>query len=101
MAVFLTGSTGYLGAHVASNLLADSTEQLNLLVRAKPSAKPKRVCGARCSCTWTSRAFTPLLKSRVNIFRGDLTDAEFGLAERRLPPDDRHDRFGHPLRRIA
>ena len=26
MAIFLTGSTGYIGAHVASNLLAENPE---------------------------------------------------------------------------
>ncbi len=31
----LTGSTGYIGAHVASNLLADHSDSLNVLVRAR------------------------------------------------------------------
>ena len=35
MAILLTGSTGYIGAHIASNLLADHSEPLNLLVRAR------------------------------------------------------------------
>ena len=35
MAIFLTGSTGYIGAHVAANLLADQGASLNLLVRAR------------------------------------------------------------------
>ena len=35
MAIFLTGSTGYIGAHVAANLLADHGASLNLLVRAR------------------------------------------------------------------
>ena len=35
MAIFLTGSTGYIGAHIASNLLADHPDPLNLLVRAR------------------------------------------------------------------
>jgi len=35
MAIFLTGSTGYIGAHVASILLERHTDRLNLLVRAK------------------------------------------------------------------
>ena len=35
MAIFLTGSTGYIGAHIASNLLADHRDPLNLLVRAR------------------------------------------------------------------
>ena len=35
MAIFLTGSTGYIGAHVAANLLNTHGAALNLLVRAK------------------------------------------------------------------
>jgi thioester reductase-like protein len=34
VAIFLTGSTGYIGAHIASNLLAGHRDTLNLLVRA-------------------------------------------------------------------
>jgi len=37
MAIFITGSTGYLGAHVAANLLERHADALNLLVRAKDS----------------------------------------------------------------
>ena len=35
MAIFLTGSTGYVGAHVAANLLEGYGTSLNLLVRAR------------------------------------------------------------------
>ena len=35
MAIFLTGSTGYIGAHVAANLLRDHGAALNVLVRAR------------------------------------------------------------------
>jgi thioester reductase-like protein len=35
VAIFLTGSTGYIGAHVAANLLHDHGASLNLLVRAR------------------------------------------------------------------
>ena len=35
MAIFLTGSTGYIGAHVAANLLEGHGAALNLLVRAR------------------------------------------------------------------
>ena len=35
MAIFLTGSTGYVGAHVAALLLENHQDNLNLLVRAK------------------------------------------------------------------
>ena len=35
MAIFLTGSTGYIGAHVAANLLEKHGASLNVLVRAR------------------------------------------------------------------
>jgi len=35
VAIFLTGSTGYIGAHVAANLLEQHGASLNLLVRAR------------------------------------------------------------------
>ena len=35
MAIFLTGSTGYIGSHIAAVLLERHTDRLNLLVRAK------------------------------------------------------------------
>ncbi len=35
MAIFLTGSTGYIGAHVATNLLEQHGASLNVLVRAR------------------------------------------------------------------
>ncbi|MCU1299532.1 MAG: hypothetical protein JWO91_3810, partial [Acidobacteriaceae bacterium] len=35
MAIFLTGSTGYIGAHVAANLLDEHGAALNVLIRAR------------------------------------------------------------------
>ena len=35
MAIFLTGATGYIGAHVAANLLEQHDATLNLLVRGR------------------------------------------------------------------
>jgi len=35
VAIFLTGSTGYIGAHVAANLLSQHDATLNLLVRGR------------------------------------------------------------------
>ncbi len=81
MAVFLTGSTGYLGAHVASNLLAGTTEQLNLLVRAKNAREGEARLWRALQLHMDFPRFYSLLKSRVNIFRGDLTDSQFGLSE--------------------
>jgi thioester reductase-like protein len=35
VAIFLTGSTGYIGAHVAANLLDEHGAALNVLIRAR------------------------------------------------------------------
>ena len=35
MAIFLTGSTGYLGSYLAAGLFTGHSDSLNLLVRAK------------------------------------------------------------------
>jgi thioester reductase-like protein len=80
MAVFLTGSTGYLGAHVASNLLAGTAEQLNLLVRAKTEREAEDRMWRALQLHMDFPRFYAFLKSRVKIFRGDLTDAQFGLS---------------------
>src|SRR5258708_28545645 len=42
MAIFLTGSTGYIGAHVAANLLRDHGAALNVLVRARDVGEAER-----------------------------------------------------------
>jgi thioester reductase-like protein len=81
MAVFLTGSTGYLGAHVASNLLADTTEQLNLLVRAKDQPEAEARLWRALQLHMDFPRFYAFLKSRIKIFRGDLTDSQFGLSD--------------------
>jgi thioester reductase-like protein len=81
MAVFLTGSTGYLGAHLAANLLTVSTEALNLLVRAKDHHDAQVRLWRALQLHMDFGRFYPLLKQRVNIFLGDLTETRFGLAE--------------------
>jgi thioester reductase-like protein len=35
MAIFVTGSTGYLGSYLVAGLFNDHRDRLNLLVRAK------------------------------------------------------------------
>jgi thioester reductase-like protein len=41
VAIFLTGSTGYIGGHVAANLLQDHGAALNVLVRARAPHDPE------------------------------------------------------------
>lgn len=81
MAILLTGSTGYIGAHIASNLLADHSEPLNLLVRARSEQEARERLWRSLQLHLEFARFEDYLNSRVNIFRGDLTDAHFGLAD--------------------
>ncbi|HET9531983.1 MAG TPA: SDR family oxidoreductase [Blastocatellia bacterium] len=79
MAVFLTGSTGYLGAHLAAELLDRHNEQLNLLVRAKDLRDAEVRLWRAMQIHMDFPRFYEHLKTRVNLFLGDLTGARFGL----------------------
>ncbi len=81
MAILLTGSTGYIGAHVASNLLADHSEPLNLLVRAHDSEEARGRLWRSLQLHMDFQQFDAYLNGRIRIFLGDLTDARFGLSE--------------------
>ncbi|MBI3952020.1 MAG: SDR family oxidoreductase [Acidobacteria bacterium] len=81
MAIFITGSTGYLGAHVAANLLQDHTDSLNLLVRAKDQHEAEVRLWRALQLHLDFPRFYSFLQSRINIFLGDLTDSRFGLSE--------------------
>jgi thioester reductase-like protein len=79
VAIFLTGSTGYIGAHVASNLLAGSSEPLNLLVRARDAEEACLRLWHALQLHMDFAQFDEYFHSRLRIFRGDLTDERFGL----------------------
>jgi long-chain acyl-CoA synthetase len=81
VAILLTGSTGYIGAHIASNLLAGHSEPLNLLVRARSEQEARERLWRSLQLHLDFARFEDYLNSRVNVFRGDLTDAHFGLAD--------------------
>ena len=81
MAILLTGSTGYIGAHIASNLLADHSEPLNLLVRAHSGQEARERLWRSLQLHLEFARFEEYLNSRIRIFVGDLTDARFGLAD--------------------
>ncbi len=79
MAIFLTGSTGYIGAHIAANLLEQHGASLNVLVRAKdPHEAEVRLWQALQLHLGFDR-FYEYLQTRIRIFRGDLTSQQFGL----------------------
>lgn len=89
MAIFLTGSTGYIGAHVAANLLQDHGASLNLLVRARDPHEAEDRLWRSLQLHLPFKVFYEFLQTRVRMFRGDLTSERLGLH-----PDD-YDRLVH------
>ncbi len=88
MAIFLTGSTGYIGAHVASNLL-ESGAALNLLVRARDAREAELRLWQALQLHLKFPRFYEFLQTRIRVFRGDLTSSGFGLSQ------DEYDRLVH------
>jgi thioester reductase-like protein len=84
VAIFLTGSTGYIGAHIAANLLEGHKDPLNLLVRAKTQHEAEVRLWQSLQLHLDFPHFHNYLQSRIRIFRGDLTGQQFGL------PDDEY-----------
>jgi thioester reductase-like protein len=89
VAIFLTGSTGYIGAHVAANLLNDYGAQLNLLVRARDAHEAEERLWRALQLHLDFRTFYEHLGTHIRIFRGDLTEDGFGLSR------DDYDRLVH------
>jgi len=89
VAIFLTGSTGYIGAHVAANLLDQHGASLNLLIRARDAREAEVRLWQALQLHLNFPRFYEHLQTRVRIFRGDLTTAQFGLAR------DEYDRLLH------
>ena len=81
MAILLTGSTGYIGAHIASNLLAGHSESLNLLVRARDAQEANVRLWHALQLHMDFPRFEEFLHSRIQIFLGDITLPSFGLTE--------------------
>jgi thioester reductase-like protein len=79
MAIFLTGSTGYIGAHIAAILLDRHADRLNLLVRAKTDREANERLWHALQLHLNFFQFQDALETRISIFRGDLTDPRFGL----------------------
>jgi thioester reductase-like protein len=81
VATLLTGSTGYIGAHIASNLLTGYDAPLNLLVRARDEQEARERLWRSLQLHLDFPRFREYVETRIRIFRGDLTDAHFGLAD--------------------
>jgi thioester reductase-like protein len=89
VAIFLTGSTGYIGAHIAANLLDEHGAALNVLIRAKDSSEAELRLWQAAQLHLDFPRFYEYLQTRIRIFRGDLTAPQFGLAR------DDYDRLIH------
>ena len=89
MAIFLTGSTGYIGGHVAANLLQDHGAALNVLVRARDAREAEMRVWQALQLHMSFPRFYENLQTRIRVFRGDITDSHFGLAR------DDYDRLIH------
>jgi thioester reductase-like protein len=81
MAIFLTGSTGYLGSYVAAGLFTKHRDTLNLLVRAKTEREARERLWTSLQLHFEFSEFLEYLNTRVRIFRGDLTSECFGLSD--------------------
>src|SRR5882762_5079842 len=84
MAIFLTGSTGYLGSYLATGLFREHRDALNLLVRAKNQQEARERLWQSLQLHMEFAEFQEHFSSRVRIFIGDLTNLQFGL------PDDEY-----------
>jgi thioester reductase-like protein len=81
MAIFITGATGYLGAHVAAGLLGQHGAKLNLLVRARDDREAEVRLWQAMQLHLDFATFHEHLRERIRVFRGDLTTHLFGLSK--------------------
>ncbi len=81
MHTFLTGSTGYIGAHVLACLLEGHNEPINLLVRASSREEAEHRLWRSLQLHMEFDPFFEHLRDRLHIFLGDLTGPRFGLSD--------------------
>src|SRR2546430_8468405 len=81
MAIFLTGSTGYLGSYLVAGLFRGHRDSLNLLVRAKNQQEARERLWQSLQLHMDFPEFQEYIDSRTRIFLGDLTEQQFGLPQ--------------------
>ena len=81
MAIFLTGSTGYLGSYLATGLFRGHRDVLNLLVRARTQQEARERLWQSLQLHMDFSEFQELIASRTKIFLGDLTNQQFDLPD--------------------
>ena len=79
MAIFLTGGTGYIGAHVAANLLEQHDATLNVLVRGRDARDAELRLWRALQLHLPFPKFYEYLQAKIRIFRGDITLPHLGL----------------------
>src|SRR5246127_317277 len=85
MAIFVTGSPGYLGSYIVAGLLSGYRDKLNLLVRAKTEQEARERLWTSLQLHFDFPEFLEYLDTRICIFGGDLTSDRFGMSD-----DDYH-----------
>jgi thioester reductase-like protein len=85
MAIFVTGSTGYLGSYLVAGLLSGYKDPLHLLVRARTEQQARERLWQSLQLHFAFPEFLDYLDSRIRIFRGELTEDHLGLSD-----DDYH-----------
>jgi thioester reductase-like protein len=81
MAIFVTGSTGYLGSYLVAGLLTGHGDRLNLLIRAKAEQEARERLWTSLQLHFEFPEFAEYLNTRVRLFLGDLTGERFGLSD--------------------
>jgi thioester reductase-like protein len=82
VATFVTGSTGYLGSYVTARLLQGHRERLCLLVRARDQREAETRLWTSLQLHLPFAPFAEYLRSRVEIYLGDITLPRLGLSAR-------------------
>src|SRR5258708_4322961 len=81
MALFLTGSTGYLGSYLATGLFRGHRDTLNLLVRAKTQQEARERLWQSLQLQMNFDEFQEQIAARTKIFLGELHSEPCGRAD--------------------
>ena len=84
MGVFLTGTTGFLGSYLTAELLNRGDQPLFLLLRARNPKEAESRLWRALQLHFSFDKFEQFRKTRMKLFRGDITSPNLGL-----DPEDR------------
>lgn len=82
MSIFITGSTGYLGSYVVTDLLRHNDERLLLLVRARDGEEALQRLWRSLQLHMDFVEFRQYMAERVEVCLGELTEPKLGLSLR-------------------